>query len=105
MVDDAAARRKDGDGLELAGERGLELAEAFDLRLREREAREREARLARLAWRPRRDGDDEPGEQDSVKVAHLEARVSELNAYVRAVDESLPWRLIQWGRRLLGRAW
>lgn len=105
MAQTVPARPSDDPSLDFARERGRQLAESFDQRLREIETAEREQRLARMAWRPRRSREAWEEEQDSLKVVHLEARLSELAAYVRAVDESLPWRLIQWGRRLLGRAW
>ena len=84
---------------------GRQQAEAFDLELRLAEAREREERLTEAAWRPRTDGGTDNDQFDSVRVVHLEARLSELAAYLRAVEDSLPWRLIQSVRRLLGRAW
>jgi len=84
---------------------GSEQAEAFDLRLRSLETKEREERLAVAAWRPRMDKQAWNEEEDSLKVVQLEAQVSELTRYVKAVEESSPWRLIQNIRRLLGRAW
>lgn len=93
------------DALTLARQLGRREAEAFDLRLRSAEAREREERLAVAAWQPGAGRGDEPSEDDSIKVVQLEARVSELTRYVKAVDDSLPWRLIQSVRRLMGRAW
>ncbi len=105
MVQTVPAEESDAPALDLARQRGRELAESFDQHLRQLEAQEREQRLAGMAWRPQRAGEDWEEEEDSLKVVHLEARLSELSAYVRAVDESLPWRAIQWGRRLVGRAW
>lgn len=93
------------EGIERARRVGREAAELFDRRLREVETAEREQRLATLAWRPQAgSGDDGTGE-DAIRVVQLEARVSELTAYVKAVNESRPWRMIQWFRRLMGRSW
>ena len=80
-------------------------AERFDHQLRHLEASERENRLAVLAWRPSQRMQDPDAADDSLRVVQLEARVSELEAYIRSVNESLPWRIIQRFRRLLGRAW
>ncbi len=105
-VDRDSPRRETADAaLNRARKLGSEQAEAFDLRLRSVEATEREERLAVAAWRPRMDKRAWSEEEDSLKVVQLEAQVSELTGYVKAVDESLPWRLIQNIRRLLGRAW
>ncbi len=93
------------DALARARQAGAEAARLADLRLLEVEAAEREERLAVHAWRPRPSEALSAGSDDSVKLVQLEARVSELNAYVKAVNESRPWRLIQWCRRLLGRSW
>ena len=105
MVQTVPQSQDDDATLDFAREQGRQLAESFDRRLRELESSEREQRLARMAWKPQRSREDWEGEEDSLKVVHLEARLSELSAYVRAVDASLPWRMIQWTRRLLGRAW
>ncbi|MCP4659875.1 MAG: hypothetical protein GY856_31110 [bacterium] len=84
---------------------GRKDAEAFDLKLRNQELREREQRLAELAWKPRRPDQDWDDDEASLKAIQLEARVHELSSYLRAVENSLPWRAIQWVRRLAGRAW
>jgi len=77
-------------------------AEAFDRRLREIEASEREAILAGP-------GSEEKGRSTdyhpAVDVARLKTRMEELVAFRSAVQESLVWRAAQAARRLLGRAW
>lgn len=77
-------------------------AEAFDRRLREIEASEREALLAGA-------GSGEKGRstdyQPAVDVARLKTRMEELVAFRNAVQESLVWRAAQAVRRMLGRAW
>jgi hypothetical protein len=88
-----------------AREAGRRDAEAFEASLRQLEGDEREQRLAVLAWQPSTTASRTMAAEDSLRVVQLEARVSELTAYVRAVNNSVPWRLVQWFRRLLGRAW
>ncbi len=102
---DGAASPEDSAELALARKLGREQAESFDLRLREAETRQREERLAEAAWRPRSARQAWDDEDASLKVVQLESRLSELSAYVRAVDNSLPWRMIQTVRRMLGRGW
>lgn len=82
-------------------------AERFDLDLRERELREREDRLTRLA----------SGAEDTVVVSGVGPRESselflrmqrdleQLAAFHQAVVHSRAWKLIQAVRRPFGRAW
>ena len=104
-MENDAQKSPGSDALAFAGQLGRQQGEAFDRSLREAEARDREERLARAAWRPRMSREAWAEEADSLKVVQLEARLSELNTYLRAIDESLPWRLIQALRRMVGRAW
>ena len=92
--------------LQRAQEMGRRDAEHFVLRLEAIEQREREERLAVMAWQPR-GGVEVPWneEKSSAEVLRLEARVQELSSYQQAVENSAPWRAIQWVRRLFGRAW
>ena len=105
MTEPRTGEIADDAAITFARDLGRRQAEAFDLELRQAEGREREERLTAAAWRPRPEGDAPGDEVDSVRVVHLEARISELATYVRAVEDSLPWRLIQGVRRLFGRAW
>lgn len=83
-------------------------AERFDLDLRERERREREDRLTRLA----------SGGDDTVAVAgsigpresselflRMQRDLEQLSAFHQAVVRSKAWKLIQAVRRPFGRAW
>jgi hypothetical protein len=83
-------------------EGGRAEAEAFDQRLREIEASEREALLAGA-------GNQEKGRsteyQPAMDLGRLKARMEELVAFRSAVQESLVWRAAQAFRRLFGRAW
>ena len=82
---------------------GREESEAFDRRLREIEARERDERLAGAI---RDDKGHRPTEyQPALDVGRLKARMEELVAFRSAVQESLVWRAAQVMRRLFGRAW
>ena len=76
--------------------------EAFDQRLREIEASEREALLAGA-------GNQDKGRsteyQPAMDVGRLKARMEELVAFRSAVQESLVWRGAQAVRRMFGRAW
>ncbi|MEM7588540.1 MAG: hypothetical protein AAF560_34445, partial [Acidobacteriota bacterium] len=78
----ASSSASERDALAAARHLGQERAEAFDLRLREREAGEREQRLAEAAWRPRNARQSLDEEEASLKVVQLESRLSELSAYV-----------------------
>ncbi len=102
---DSPSPAEDNSTLALARRLGREQGESFDLRLRDIESRQREERLAEAAWRPRSAREAWDDEDASLKVVQLESRLSELSTYVRAVDESLPWRMIQSVRRMMGRAW
>jgi len=83
-------------------EAGRAEAEAFDRRLREIEASEREAVLAGAgSGEKSRAADYQP----AVDVARLRTRMEELVAFRNAVQESLVWRVAQTLRRMLGRAW
>ncbi len=82
-------------------------AEAFDLRLRELESREREARLAVLvAERSDLSAAPAPAPHGDVyTLAQLQRQVEELAAFNRAVLGSRGWRFVQLLRRPFGRAW
>jgi uncharacterized protein involved in type VI secretion and phage assembly len=98
-------RARQEESLRRARELGRRDAETFALRLERQEQQERETRLARLAWRPRRREEEWADGEASLRVVQLEGRIHELNSYVQAVESSTPWRVIQWVRRLFGRAW
>jgi len=111
----------------LASERhlGYEQGEAFDRRLREREAAGRAERLSRLvigpdapgldlAAGPARDADNAhdargAGNAGSYRPAlggrELESEVERLRAFYHAVQNSRAWRLTQRLRGVVGRAW
>jgi hypothetical protein len=82
-------------------------AERHDLGLREREGREREDRLVRLAAGAETAG--EPGESvatgSSSTLWRLQQENERLAEFHRAVTHSKAWRLIQALRRPFGRAW
>lgn len=81
---------------------GREEAKAFDRRLREAEAAEREELLTGA----RGEGEGRaPDYQPTVDVARLRTRMEELVAFRNAVQESLVWRTAQTVRRFFGRAW
>jgi hypothetical protein len=96
----------------LASERhlGYEQGEAFDRRLREREAADRAERLSRFV-----SGADEPGldmaggpagyRRPPLGVHDLEGEVERLLAFYHAVQNSRAWRLTQRLRGVVGRAW
>ena len=93
------------DTLAAARLRGQREAEAFDLRLREEETREREERLAAL---DRAAGGAEDHEAERVspgEVWRLRQEVKQLTEFRRAVLGSRSWSVIQRLRRLVGRAW
>lgn len=82
-------------------------AERYDLTLREREGREREERLVRLAV-----GAEDSWEtaapllnDSSSTVWRLQQDNERLAEFHRAVVNSKAWRLIQALRRPFGRAW
>ncbi len=91
--------------LQRARELGRKEAEAFDLQLTNLETRDREQRLAKMAWKPRRTPESWDDEDASFKQLQLQGRIGELNDYVRAIENSVAWRAIQGVRRLIGRAW
>jgi hypothetical protein len=82
-------------------------ARAFDLHLRDLESREREDRLTRLvAERPDLTAAPEaPTWPAAAQVDQLHRQVALLTEYQRAVVRSRGWRVVQFLRRLLGRAW
>jgi hypothetical protein len=96
----------------LASERhlGYEQGEAFDHRLREREAADRAERLSRFV-----SGADEPGldmagaptghRRLALGVHDLESEVERLLGFYHAVQNSRAWRLTQRLRGVVGRAW
>ena len=88
----------------LAGRRE---AQVVDLRLRQTESREREDRLARLVA-ARSDLSVAPGATsvlESVRIERLERELSEVLSYQRAILRSKGWQMVQFARRLVGRAW
>lgn len=94
------------ESLRRARDRGREDAERFVLGLELTERRERENRLAEMAWDGRgKAGEPWASEEAAAEIASLRSRVEALAGYVRAVEGSVPWRAIQWLRRLVGRAW
>jgi hypothetical protein len=83
-------------------------AEAYHLRLRRLESREREDRLSRLvAERPDLAATPMPPStgSDSALVERLQREVALLAEYQRAVVHSRGWRFVQLLRRPFGRAW
>lgn len=84
-------------------------AESFDAALREREQREREDRLTRLAAGDEAAADPVlsflPGDGGSSETWRLRQDVERLAAFHHAVLHSRPWRVIQAARRLVGRSW
>ena len=84
-------------------------AEAFDLRLRASESREREDRLTRLvAERPDLSAAPMPlavAVGDPGIVGRLQREVALLAEFHNAVVHSKGWRLLQVLRRPFGRAW
>lgn len=94
------------DSLRRARARGREDAERFVLGLELIERREREERLAEMAWKGRRQSSETwASEEATAEIERLRTRVEALASYVRAVERSTPWRTIQWLRRLFGRSW
>ena len=83
-------------------EAGRAESEAFDQRLREIEASERELRLAGAGHQ---DGHRGTAYEPAQDVGRLRARMEELVAFRTAVQESFVWRTAQAVRRLFGRAW
>jgi hypothetical protein len=90
------------DELALARQAGRLEAEAFDGALRQAEQREREELLGHLAW-----GADVAGPPPAAaeSVWRLQQDVARLSAFHQAVLGSRAWRVVQWARRPLGRAW
>ena len=95
------------ESLTLARYCGRLEAERFDLDLRERERREREDRLTRLAS----GGDDtiavtgvSPRESSELFL-RMQRDLEQLAAFQHAVVHSKAWKLIQAVRRPFGRAW
>jgi hypothetical protein len=95
------------DELDDARRLGRLEAERYDLGLRERESREREDRLVRLAAGAEMAG--EPVEfgatGGSSALWRLQQENERLSEFHRAVTHSKAWRLIQALRRPFGRAW
>lgn len=100
-----AAQVAGAEALGAARELGRLDGEAFDTRLERAEAKAREKRLTELAWSPRAEHQMWGSREAVHKVLQLEARVQELGHYVKAVQTSTPWRIIQWLRSLVGREW
>lgn len=83
-------------------------AERYDLGLRERERREREDRLIRLAAGAETTGEeteDFAATGGSSSLWRLQQENERLAEFHRAVTHSRAWRLIQALRRPFGRAW
>jgi hypothetical protein len=79
---------------------GVIEAEAADLRLAVKEGLEREKRLLERALRA------EEALEDAERNDHdLRDQIELFAQYNRAVEQSLPWRAIQFLRRLVGRKW
>jgi hypothetical protein len=95
------------DELEEARRLGRLEAERFNLSLREREGREREERLVRLAFGA--DGSCDTGasfaDDGSSTLWRLQQENERLAEFHRAVVTSKAWRLAQALRRPFGRAW
>jgi hypothetical protein len=82
---------------------GREESEAFDRRLRQIEAQERDD-LIRGVGNPE-GGRPSTEYQPALDVGRLKTRMEELVAFRSAVQESFVWRAAQAVRRLFGRAW
>jgi hypothetical protein len=85
---------------------GAREGEAFDRRLREQEAAEREERLSRMVWGV--DQVEPPGTEQAwpeLGTLQLQDELGRLRIYYNAVQKSRAWRLTQRLRRLVGRAW
>jgi hypothetical protein len=82
-------------------------AESFDAALRERERREREERLTRLAAGDAASADPvtDVFRENAGTARRRQQDLERLAAFHRAVVQSRAWRLIQMARRLVGRAW
>jgi hypothetical protein len=81
---------------------GREEAEAFDRRLREIEASERDQILSGAASQDK----SRPTEyQPAMDIGRMKTRMEELVAFRNAVQESLVWRAAHALRRMFGRAW
>jgi hypothetical protein len=85
------------DAPETPAERGRRLGTTFDAGLRAIEHREREERLDELAH--------EPPRPSAASSARERADFERLLAFYSAVQRSRVWRLAQYLRRPLGRAW
>ncbi|MEJ2084354.1 MAG: hypothetical protein P8Y44_01580 [Acidobacteriota bacterium] len=94
------------EDLEAAVERGRQAAELFDLKLRQREAKEREAKrtsadtVLRL---PRIEELTYDGLSRESLIRDLRDQVERLATFERVVLSSRSWRLIQRFRRMMGR--
>ena len=82
-------------------------AQRFEAALRAQESREREDRLARLAWSSEDLGNvlSTGGGESSAVVRRLQQDVERLAGFHHAVLHSKAWRMIQRMRRVVGRAW
>lgn len=79
---------------------GTAEAEAADLRLKLKESLEREKLLIERALRA------EEALEDLRRNEHdLRDQIERYARFHRAVETSAPWRVIQFLRRLVGRAW
>jgi hypothetical protein len=92
------------DDLALARRAGRLAAETFDARLREVEEREREELIRRRYWSA-----GETYHSGLTSSPHslwrLQQDVTRLASFHQAVLRSRAWRVVQWARRLVGRAW
>jgi hypothetical protein len=95
------------DELDEARHLGRLEAERYDLRLRERESREREERLVRLAAGAETAGEPEEfvAGGGSSSLWRLQQDNDRLAEFHRAVVNSKAWHLVQALRRPFGRAW
>ena len=75
-------------------------AEAADLRLRLKESLERERRLTELLRQAEEELSDVP--RTEFELRH---QIDNYAAFHHAVEKSLPWRVLQLLRRLVGREW
>lgn len=91
------------DALAAARLEGRRKAEAFNRRLTDQEEVARSERLVDLQ---KRDGAAaEPDRLGLVTLSRLESELKPLREFRHAVVNSRSWRLLQFLRRLVGRAW
>jgi len=86
-----------------AAARGRAAALEFDARLRDVEAAERDARFAAVGYGP--EAAVQAPLADAFDLARVRSELEALQRYRSALDRSRVWRLAQFLRRLVGRAW